>query len=345
MEKTGSNSCNDAIVDKYQRKITYLRVSITDRCNLRCIYCMPENGVYPLSHSEIISYEDILRFVSILSGHGLNKVRITGGEPLIRKGVVDFVRQLGKIRGIDDISMTTNGKMLRKFAPGLYEAGLKRINISLDSLKEDVFKKITRIGGLEEVLKGINMALKIGMGPVKVNTVLIKGLNDTEIIDFVNFARDFELNLRFIEYMPLGGNITETIVSSEVIEKISSLFGGFYPIKDPDIGKNTAKNSVARRSYGFKDNGAVISFISPISEHFCEDCNRLRLTSSGKLRLCLFYDREYDVHDILREKNEEDAYNKIMEIVKLKPDKHGFAEKASVSYPGGGSDSMFRIGG
>jgi len=311
------------LTDDFGRQITYLRISVTDRCNLRCVYCMPESGVSLLSHADIISYEDILRLAGILSDHGVNKIRITGGEPLARKGLAGLIKSLGKIKGIEDISMTTNGILLEKYAPELYNAGLKRINISLDSLKEDRFQRITRTGNLKDVLRGIELAKKTGFNPVKINTVLIKGINDDEIIDFVNFAKEFGFNLRFIEYMPIGGNITEAVLSKEIEEKIKSEFDDFSLI----VGKAGVDSGVSR-SFGFKDGKAVIGFISPLSEHFCGNCNRLRLTASGNLRLCLFYDNEYNIKDILKENDDEAVFEKISEIIKFKRFKHNFNEKA-----------------
>ncbi|MFW0884246.1 GTP 3',8-cyclase MoaA [Candidatus Acidulodesulfobacterium sp. H_13] len=307
--------------DAYGRNITYLRISVTDRCNLRCVYCMPKNGISLLSHNEIISYEVILRLVKILSNHGVSKIRITGGEPLVRKGLTGLVESIGKTEGVDDVSMTTNGTLLEKYALELYTAGLKRINVSLDSLREDRFRRITRTGELKDVLSGINLAKKIGFDPIKINVVLIKGINDDEIIDLIYFARELDLNLRFIEYMPIGGNITDTITSKEILEKIRSEFDDFNPIPP------TAGNSVSKE-FGFKDGRAVIGFISPLSEHFCGDCSRLRLTALGNLRLCLFYDSEYGIREILTEQDDEAAFEKILDIVQLKKYKHNFKEKA-----------------
>ena len=320
------------LIDNFGRQITYLRISVTDRCNLRCVYCMPESGVSLLNHNEVISYEDILRLVNILSNHGVNKIRITGGEPLVRKGLTGLIENIARIEGIEDISMTTNGILLEKYASELYNAGLKRINISLDSLKEERFCRITRTGSLKDVLAGIKLAKKTGFNPVKINTVLIRGINDDEIIDFVNFAKEFELNLRFIEYMPIGGNIAEAVLSKETEEKIMSEFDDFRPIKGnpaetPPSGKEVVYGGVSR-SFGFKDGKAVIGFISPLSGHFCGDCNRLRLTASGNLRLCLFYDNEYNIKNILRQNDDEAVFKKIEDIIKLKRFKHNFNEKA-----------------
>ena len=344
------------LVDGYGRRLTYLRISVTDRCNLRCVYCMPESGVSIMKHEDIISYEDILRLVRILSRHGLNKVRITGGEPLARKGLIGFVQKLSEIKDINDISMTTNGILLDKYAQNLFDAGLKRINISLDSLNEEKFKRITRTGRLETVLKNIELAKKIGYNPIKINTVLIRGINDDEIIDFVNFARKFELNLRFIEYMPIGGNIADAVSSQEIEEKIKLEFEDFKPKKSKIKYNNVSDENVydnklslydgVSRLFGFDGNDAVIGFISPMSEHFCGDCNRLRLTASGNLRLCLFYDDDYNIKDLLKESDDEIVFEKISNIVKLKHFKHNFNEKTEkkgdISWA---NDFMNSIGG
>ena len=319
------------LTDDFGRQITYLRISVTDRCNLRCVYCMPESGISLLNHNEVISYEDILRLTGILSKHGVNKIRITGGEPLVRKGLTCLIENMGRIKGIEDISMTTNGILLEKYASELYNAGLKRINISLDSLKEERFCKITRMGSLKDVLTGIKLAKKTGFKPVKINTVLIRGINDDEIIDFVNFAKEFELNLRFIEYMPMGGNIAEAVLSKEIEEKIRSEFDDFSLMignKAEDNAYNADVYSGVSRSFGFKDGKAVIGFISPLSEHFCGNCNRLRLTASGNLRPCLFYDNEYNIKDILKENDDEAVFEKVSGIIKLKRFKHNFNDKA-----------------
>ena len=319
------------LTDDFGRQITYLRISVTDRCNLRCVYCMPESGISLLNHNEVISYEDILRLTGILSKHGVNKIRITGGEPLVRKGLTCLIENMSRIKGIEDISMTTNGILLEKYASELYNAGLKRINISLDSLKEERFWKITRMGSLKDVLTGIKLAKKTGFKPVKINTVLIRGINDDEIIDFVNFAKEFELNLRFIEYMPIGGNIAEAVLSKEIEEKIRSEFDDFSLMTGNQIENNADNADVysgVSRSFGFKDGKAVIGFISPLSEHFCGDCNRLRLTASGNLRPCLFYDNEYNIKDILKENDDEAVFEKVSGIIKLKRFKHNFNDKA-----------------
>ncbi len=343
------------LTDGFGRRITYLRISVTDRCNLRCVYCMPESGVYRLNHYNIICYEDILRLVDILSKHGVSKIRITGGEPLVRKGLTGFIKKISRIEMVRDISMTTNGTLFEKYAEELYNSGLKRINISLDSLKEERFRYITRGGTLRDVLSSIEIARQTGFNPVKINTVLIKGINDDEIIDFVDFAKKYELNLRFIEYMPIGGNIADAISSKEIEEKIKSKFSDFSPVcgernnSDAGLAGKTSAYDGVSRLFGFKDGRSLIGFISPLSEHFCGDCNRLRLTASGNLRLCLFYDNEYNIKDILKEKDDDAVFEKISDIVRLKRLKHNFNEKAKKVEPSlcgnDANDFMNSIGG
>src|SRR4030042_7171600 len=193
------------LLDPYRRKINYLRISITDRCNLRCRYCMPEEGVSLIPHEEILTYEEILRIVRVFATEGISKVRLTGGEPLVRKGIVDFISQLSKIEEIKDLSLTTNGVLLKEFARDLKRSGLKRVNISLDSLRKDRFRKITRRDEYEHVWEGIIEALSVGLSPAKINVVPLRGLNDDEIEDFARLTRHFPLTLRFIEFMPSGG--------------------------------------------------------------------------------------------------------------------------------------------
>jgi cyclic pyranopterin phosphate synthase len=340
------------LIDGFGRQITYLRISLTDRCNLRCVYCMPEDGVQLLSHSEMLSYEEILRFVSVLAGYGVNKIRITGGEPLVRKGVVNFIEKLNNIGGIKDIAMTTNGILLDRYAQDLYNAGLKRINISLDSLDNEIFSKLTRGGNLDSVLKGINIAKAAGFKPIKINTVLMRGDNDKELLNFINFAVKNELNLRFIEYMPIGQNISRAITSKELIDKIKIEYKDFEPKKVDDC-------SVSKEYYfsAQKNNKAVIGFISPLSEHFCNDCNRLRITASGKLRLCLFYDEEYDIKEILNSNaSDEDIYEYLLKILQKKRQTHLFNNKnnknetdnlhnGNIITDGNGNIYMNKIGG
>lgn len=285
------------LVDHYKRQINYLRISITDRCNLRCSYCMPLEGVSHLNHEDILSYEEIVRIARIAVKEGITKIRITGGEPLIRKGVVNLTGWLSQLDEIEDLSMTTNGILLSEFAQPLNKAGLKRVNVSMDTLKPDLFKKITRGGELSRVWEGIETASKAGLNPIKINVVAIKGFNEDEILDFAELTLDHDYQIRFIEFMPVGpGNgwhqekYLNCFNIREIIEKS-------YTLKSISNKKNTRGPADLYRLEGAK---GIIGFINAISGHFCSDCNRLRLTADGKLRPCLFSDEEIDIKLALR---------------------------------------------
>lgn len=302
--------------DNFNRKIDYLRISITDRCNLRCIYCMPKEGLKSLlPHSEILTYEEILRVVEVGVSLGISKVRITGGEPLLRKNIISFIERLSKIEGIDDIGMTTNGVLLKGFAKALYEAGLKRVNVSLDSLDERNFRAITRVGSLRDVLSGIDEAHKVGLNPVKINVVVMRGINDHEIERFVRWSINVPFQVRFIEFMPIGVNSwrEELFVSTaEIKERVEKSVGKLTPVG--------VKKSGPAEYYEIQGASGIIGFISPLTNHICTRCNRLRLTADGKLRPCLFSDREVDLKAILRNNSsKEDLQNTIIRAIALKP--------------------------
>ncbi|MFP4020645.1 MAG: GTP 3',8-cyclase MoaA [Halanaerobium sp.] len=291
--------------DQLGREIDYLRISITDRCNLRCRYCMPAEGVDNKAHQDILSYEEILKIVKTGIELGIKKVRITGGEPLVRLGVEDFIRDLNKL-DLKDISMTSNAVLLAEKAKKLKESGLDRVNISLDSLNRKKFKKITRRDNLALVLKGIKAALKAGLDPVKLNVVVMKGINDDELFDFVELSRQKKLSIRFIEYMPLGGEAeAEKFISSREIKKLIEQRYKLLPAV-------TKGNGPANY---FKIEGAVgtIGFISALSEHFCSSCNRLRLTADGKFKPCLAGNQEVKISGMSK-KEIEAAYRKALEI-------------------------------
>ncbi|WP_457681757.1 GTP 3',8-cyclase MoaA [Thermovibrio sp.] len=281
----------------YMKEINYLRISITDRCNFRCRYCMPEGVKEFIPHREILTYEEITTIVKAFSLFGVNSVRLTGGEPLVRKGIESFIRELSEIKGIKDLSLTTNGYLLKERAASLKEAGLSRVNVSIDTLNPDKFSFITGApkNSLYRVLEGLEEALSCGLSPVKVNTVLIKGFNDSEVEDFVNFSHQFKVEVRFIELMPVGGKFfsyDNFIPVSKVKEIIEKKFGPLVPFK-------TYKKGPAK-SFKVEGTDAVIGFIPSVSEHFCSECNRVRLTSDGKLRLCLMSDREVDLKSLIR---------------------------------------------
>jgi len=311
------------IKDSYQRTIDYLRVSITDRCNLRCVYCMPSEGIIPLEHKEILRYEEIIRVVRIAAGIGVRKVRITGGEPLARRNVTYLISELRNIEGIKDLSLTTNGILLSRYADKLSEAGLKRINISLDSLKPDRYKEITRGGDLHHVLSGIEAAEKAGLTPIKINMVPLRGINSDEIEDFARLTLKLPYQIRFIEFMPFG---TEGLWSSErfiSVEEIKSIAEGVGPLAPAKL-----KKSGPAQYFRFDNAPGVIGFISPISNHFCGECNRLRLTADGKLRPCLFSETEIDLKPALRGGAPDDEIERLIKLsIEVKPKGHDIGHR------------------
>ena len=281
--------------DSFQRPINYLRISVTDRCNLRCVYCMPPEGIALMSHYDILSYEEIFTLVKAAAELGINKVRLTGGEPLVRAGLPDLVRMLADIETIDDISLTTNGTLLAKYAADLKDAGLMRVNVSLDSLQPERFRQITRCGDLEDTLQGIEAAGAAGLNPVKINMVVMAGVNDDELPDFARKTIDDGWHVRFIEQMPVNGEepVASRLFSvSEMRKRIESL-GKLEPWKT-DVGNGPA------RYFRLPGAKGTIGFITPVTEHFCYQCNRLRLTADGKLRLCLLNEDEIDLKEPLR---------------------------------------------
>jgi cyclic pyranopterin phosphate synthase len=316
------------MVDKYNRNINYLRVSITDRCNLRCIYCMPAEGITCMRHEEILDYEEILRIIRISTELGIRKVRITGGEPLVRRGIVDFIASLCTMKELDDISMTTNGILLADFAQDLYSAGMRRINISLDSLNAEKYARITRLGDINAVLKGIQVAREVGFSPIKINIVAIKGYNDDEILDFARLTLETPYHIRFIELMPIGeaGNsIDDRFLSNDFIKDRIETLGKLEHIKKS--GNGTDGPADVYRLHGGK---GEIGFISAISHKFCSACNRLRLTSDGQLRTCLLSDEETDLKGLLRSGCSDAVLKEtIMEAIARKPRQHKIIFKDS----------------
>lgn len=283
------------ISDSFQRPINYLRISVTDRCNLRCIYCMPHDGVHLLPHEDILTYEEIYTIVRAAAELGINRVRLTGGEPLVRLGLPELVRMLSRIDGIDDIALTTNGTRLGGYAAELKSAGLRRVNVSLDTLQPDKFKFISAGDNLGEVLEGIEIARSVGLNPVKLNMVVVSGVNDDELLDFARKTISDGWHVRFIEFMPVSGEGTATahfVPVSEIKKRLEQL-GELEPYL-PGMGNGPA------RYYRFPQAKGTLGFITPVSEHFCFQCNRLRLTADGKLRLCLLAEDEIDLKQPLR---------------------------------------------
>ena len=283
------------LTDTRGRTITNLRISVTDRCNLRCTYCMPEEVEF-VERKLVLSYEEIARFVRIIVRLGINKLRITGGEPLVRKGLPDLVSKLAAVDGINDIAMTTNGVLLKQQAAALREAGLQRLNISLDTLVREKFTQIARRDVLDRVLAGIHEAKRVGFSPIKVNAVAVRGFTDEELLDFARLAREDGYQVRFIEFMPMDADgvwETEKVLSgSEIIERIDAV----YPLEPVH---NSKKEPAAL--YRFRDGaGENIGVIPTVTEPFCDHCNRIRITADGKLLTCLFGVRETDIRAMLR---------------------------------------------
>ena len=295
------------LVDQFSRTISYLRLSITDRCNLRCMYCMPEGQEDKathtktgdiLLHSELLSYEELLKVVRIAVEMGMNKLRLTGGEPLVRKGILDFIHELVAIAGLNEVRLTTNGVLLPDYAEELYSEGIRHLNISLDSLQPKKFSKITGRDEFNKVWKGLLMARDLGFR-IKINVVAMKGINDDEFVDFAQLALNEPFQVRFIEFMPLGEKSSwkkDQFIKTDDIKEIVSRTGQLTPFKSK-YDEGPARVYTLEDSHGRKGS---VGFISPISHHFCDKCNRLRLTSEGRLRACLLNDRETDLKALLR---------------------------------------------
>ena len=322
--------------DTFRRRINYLRLSITDRCNLRCTYCMPVEGVQALRHRDILSYEELLRVARIAVGMGIEKIRITGGEPLVRRGVIEFVAAIGRLDGLRDLSLTTNGLLLADAAAELRRAGLRRVNVSLDTLRPDVFERITRRPGLERVLAGLARARSVGLAPIKVNVVAIKGVNDGEILEFAMFAQQEGYEVRFIEYMPTAADAWDSnrlLTGAEILEVLATQF----PLQAAD-----AEAAAGPSRTFLLPGGGRVGVISPLSDHFCGNCNRLRLTAEGRLRSCLFSREETDLRPLLRGGvGDEVLADALLCAVQRKPEGHA----VGIGDQGGCGPSMSRIGG
>jgi len=312
------------MIDQYERDINYLRVSVTDRCNLRCTYCMPKEGFSLIGHDDILRYEEILRIIRVATGQGITKVRITGGEPLVRRGVAEFIASLRTIPALNDISLTTNGILLEAHAEQLFAAGIRRINISLDSLNADKYSRITRGGDIHAVLRGIRKVREIGFDPIKINIVTIKGFNDDEVLDFARMTLANPYQIRFIELMSLGTAGAENdgryLANSVIRERIETLG------KLEAVNGGRSKSEGPARIYRLAGGVGEIGFISPVSRHFCHSCNRLRLTADGHLRACLLSDEETDLKGPLRAGcGDEEVAALIRGVIARKPRRHEIA--------------------
>lgn len=319
--------------DKHGRNIEYMRVSVTDRCNLRCVYCMPPDGVKKLDCQELLNYEEMTNIIEAGAELGLKKIRFTGGEPLVRKDFVNLVEKINQIDSIEELSMTTNGVLLKEYAGQLKEAGLDRVNISLDTLDRDKFKKVTRGGDIADVFAGLETARKEELHPIKLNVVIRRGFNDEEILEFAKLSHREELEIRFIEFMPIGESSEweQNFVSIDEIKERCKEYGKL-------LETSSAKGSGPAKYYRFKGSKGSLGFISPVSEHFCDKCNRLRLTSDGKIKNCLFSREEYDLKTFSYSEN--DIKKVLKEAVNEKPYKHQINNGEN-----GGKRNMMQIGG
>lgn len=299
------------LVDRFARRHTYLRISVTDRCNYRCVYCMPAEGLQWLPRSELLSYEEIGRLVRVFARLGVERVRLTGGEPTIRRDIEQLVAAVASAPGVVEVAMTTNGHRFAARAEALARAGLKRVNISIDAVEPEAFRAITRGGDLSRVLDAIRAAVSLGMTPVKLNCVVVAGLNDDQILPLVErFADEPDVVVRFIEYMPFGGNddrkrhlparvIRERLAARYTLEPVGRATPGAGPARDWRIAQT----------------GRLVGFISPITEHFCEACNRLRLQADGHLRTCLSRDRTPSLRDLLRGGADDEALEQAIRLM------------------------------
>ncbi len=325
------------IRDQYRRVIDYMRISVIDRCNLRCVYCMPEEGIKPLDHSLILKYEEIIRIVRVAAELGVKKIRLTGGEPLIRRNLAYLVSSLAAIKGIEDISLTTNGLLLGELAGPLADAGLRRVNISLDSLRQDRYREITRGGDLRKALAGIDAAERAGLHPIKINMVPIRGFNEDEIEDFAKMTLLNPIHVRFIEFMPIGATEfwnEEKYLSTDEIKRRVDAIAPLMPVK-------VRRNGPARY-FRFEGAPGVVGFISALTHHFCDSCNRLRLTSDGKLRPCLFSETEIDLKSAIRCEASDHEIERLLRLaIEIKPDGHALSGKKSFSH----LKPMSKIGG
>ena len=326
------------MIDTHGRKIDYLRISVTDRCNLRCRYCMPEEGIENEGHSRMLSLEQIYRLVKIASQTGISNVRLTGGEPLIRRNIVTLVDKIASLPGINDVSMTTNGILFPKMGEDLKQAGLNRVNISLDTLNENKYRYITRRGELGDAIAAVHKALEMDMQPVKINVVMIKGFNDDEILDFAELAYNLPVHIRFIEFMPIGDLDFHTADKCLSIGAVREIIQQKYEFIE---GAQVQGHGPAKYVKMVGGQGSL-GFISAMSDHFCGSCNRIRMTADGKLRGCLYSYQEIDLRLALyNDCSDEQLRNLFVKAILMKPDQHHMRE-------GWGAENrrkMYQIGG
>ncbi len=325
------------LIDRYNRQITYLRVSVTDRCNLRCIYCNPKGDLVPrLRHQDVLTYEEMLRIIDVATRLGIKKVRITGGEPFVRKDIDLFIKELSNMPGIEELTITTNGILLSEHIETLTTSAIKRINVSLDTLRPDRYKEITGYDGFHKVWEGIHKAKEAGFYPIKINVVILRGINEDEIMDFARLSIKEPFHIRFIEYMPMGqeeGNIGG--VPGQRIRDMLSKTGKLLEVAD-----DSSLYPGPARYFRFEGAKGMIGFIDPITSHFCDRCNRIRLTADGHLRPCLLWPHQIDIKTPIRNNiDDESIAHIIMKAVKEKPRANTNTNIPFIK------DAMYMIGG
>jgi cyclic pyranopterin phosphate synthase len=308
-------SMKSELIDNYGRIAKKLRISVTDRCNMRCGYCMPKDNTKWFDTTEVLSFDEIIRLSSIFANLGVEKIRLTGGEPLVRPSIENLIKSIAKIGNIKSIGLTTNGLLLQEKVEALKSSGLDSVNISLDSFKEDRFKMMTGVNGLDKVVNSIQKAKDVGFD-VKINTVVVRGWNDDEVVEFANFARRTGITVRFIEFMPLDGSgiWTNDLVFSkmEMMEKIESNIGKVFPTSDQEM-------SAPAKLYSFSDRIGTVGFIPSVTEPFCSQCDRIRLTSDGRFLTCLFESPGYDIKSYLRKgASDEELSHRLVRCVAMK---------------------------
>lgn len=333
------SSDNAALIDGFHRRHTSLRISVTDRCNIRCFYCMPAEGVVFRPRDELLAFEEIERFVRAVAPLGIHKLRLTGGEPLVRADLHRLVRLLAAVPGVDDLALTTNGMLLDEQAEALLAAGLQRINISLDAMREEVFQQISRRPGLDRVFAGIAAAQRVGFQQIRLNAVAIRGITEDEIIPLVQFARAQNLELRFIEFMPLDAEqhwtSADVLTGAALRRLVEAEFGPLIRAARPDASQPAV-------DFRFADGRGALGFINSVSEPFCQSCNRLRLTAEGHVRNCLFSTIEWDARALLRGgASDDDLRDLLRDCVAAKARAHAIGE-ADFQRP---TRAMYQIGG
>lgn len=325
------------MIDKFNRKIEYARISVTDRCNLRCKYCMPENGVEKISHADILTYEEIIHVAKIFAQLGIKKIRLTGGEPLLRKNICDLISALKNIAGIEQVTLTTNGVLLKNFAQDLILAGINGINLSLDTPDEKIFEELTRRNDFLKVIKGLQILLAENFSNLKINCVPIRGVNDGDILKIVEMAKNNPIKVRFIELMPIGcAKNFSGVPTAEIFNLIEKNFGALIPVEEKNYLCGPAKYFKLQNFIG------QIGFIDALEHKFCGDCNRIRLTAEGFLKPCLNFGIGLDVKNLLRSNcSDEKIFSAIEQTIYNKPREHLFNQKNNLR----DERKMYQVGG